>query len=74
MNLWRLDCGAQTVLVGGNENLAEVFYWGKLLPEAENLKAIWDITRLDYSVVFWTAFQRFQFVRRFPKHSLGILE
>ena len=23
MNLWRLDCGAQTVLVGGNENLAE---------------------------------------------------
>ena len=44
MNLWRLDCGAQTVLVGGNENLAEVFYWGKLLPEAENLKAIWDIT------------------------------
>ena len=49
MNLWRLDCGAQTILVGGVENLAEVFYWGALLPESENLKSIWNITRLDYS-------------------------
>ena len=49
MNLWRLDCGAQTILVGGDENLAEVFYWGALLPESENLKSIWNITRLDYS-------------------------
>jgi len=49
MNLWRLDCDAQTLLVGGDKNLPEVFYWGKRLPETEDLGDIWDATRLDYS-------------------------
>ncbi len=49
MNLWRLDCGAQTLLVGGDKNLPEVFYWGKRLLEKEDLQEIWDATRLDYS-------------------------
>jgi hypothetical protein len=39
MNLWRLDCDAQTLLVGGDKNLPEVFYWGKRLPETEDLGA-----------------------------------
>ena len=49
MNLWRLDCGVQTLLVGGDKNLPEVFYWGKRLPETQDLREIWDATRLDYS-------------------------
>ena len=49
MNLWRLDCGVQTLLVGGDKNLPEVFYWDKRLPETEDLREIWDATRLDYS-------------------------
>ncbi len=49
MNLWRLDCGVQTLLVGGDKNLPEVFYWGKRLPETDDLREIWDSTRLDYS-------------------------
>ncbi|MGB1722461.1 MAG: alpha-galactosidase, partial [Paracoccaceae bacterium] len=49
MQFWRLDCGTQTLLLGGGNGLAEVFYWGTRLPDAENPLTIWAATRLDYS-------------------------
>ena len=49
MQFWRLDCGTQTLLLGGGNDLAEVFYWGARLPNAEEPQTIWAATRLDYS-------------------------
>ena len=49
MQFWRLDCGSQTLLLGGGNDLAEVFYWGARLPDAEHPQTIWAATRLDYS-------------------------
>ena len=49
MQYWRLDCGSQTLLLGGGNDLTEVFYWGARLPDAENLQTIWEATRSDYS-------------------------
>ena len=49
MQFWRLDCGSQTLFLGGGTDLAEVFYWGARLPNAEDPQTIWAATRLDYS-------------------------
>ena len=49
MQFWRLDCGSHTLLLGGGNDLAEVFYWGARLPDAELPQTIWAATRLDYS-------------------------
>ncbi|REJ69126.1 MAG: alpha-galactosidase, partial [Proteobacteria bacterium] len=49
MQFWRLDCGSQTLLLGGGNDLAEVFYWGARLPDAEHPQTIWAATRPDYS-------------------------
>ena len=48
-NFWRLDCGSQTLLLGGGHDLAQVFYWGARLPDIEQPETIWQATRLDYS-------------------------
>ena len=49
MQFWRLDCGTQTLLLGGARDLAQVVYWGKPLPQSEDAQTIWDATRMDFS-------------------------
>ena len=49
MQFWRLDCGTQTLLLGGERDLAQVVYWGKTLPQSEDAQTIWDATRMDFS-------------------------
>ena len=73
MQFWRLDCRSQTLLLGGGNDLAEVFYWGARLPDAELPQTIWAATR-DWiiQVACWMAFQRSLSVLKFPKPSRGI--
>ena len=45
---WRLDDGRQTLVLGSAEGrLAEVIYWGRRLPDAEDLAVLHHAHRLD---------------------------
>ena len=74
MQFWRLDCGSQTLLLGGGNDLAEVFYWGARLPDAEHPQTIWAATRLDYSGGVLDGVPSLSSVLKFPKPLRGIPE